>query len=207
MNFQHNRQEPTVAELLQALEERDERIALLEKEIIGMKLELANAKTNEDHLKLEISSLKGNREGSHCSDVSPQSLPPRFLQPRHGSSLSKCGGLETLILKKTRFSPETTETTTIAIQDRDRATAEKLRIGSCASGINFMANGMKSIPSITGAFIAKKVSSITMASRGDLTRNWMQQPVPKNARQNEDWDFNAIALRKESNIFLRRSIA
>ncbi len=205
MNSQQNREEPTVAELLEALEERDDHIALLEEELIRLKIELANAKTNEDHLKLEISSLKHIREGSQCSHLSPQSAP--HLQPRNCSSLSKRDPLETFLSKKTRFSPETATTTTIAIHHRDRATADKLRMGSCASGINFMANGMKSIPSITGAFIAKKVSSITMASRGDLTKNWMQQSVPKHARQNEDWDFNAMALRKESNIFLRRSIA
>lgn len=207
MNFNMMKEERDTGALRSALHEREVQIALLEKELIETKIQLANAETSKDHLNLELSK-------SAAFTRAIQASCPKCPDEMYGSIYNNDE-----VIMRTRDSVSSNkrhnQRVMVKVHSRNRMQAKVLRPSSCASGIALLggieptstistnspvifSRRRRSDASCASMFGQARLSS--MGSSASFARR--QNLTSTNNHKNADWDLSNLTG-PQGNMFLR----
>lgn len=140
----HDEEVPTTLVQSQTIQELEERIAFLEKELIETRLQLANARDSEECLKLEVSKLSRSNK-ANCSSSYPSSEED-WLLPAGDENRYVVVSTDDPFSRNSSSSNKKNASSDKKQVHKARRTSTKtsLNPGSCSSGLNLLA--MASLP-------------------------------------------------------------
>ena len=207
MNSNTMNEEQDTRALKNELHEREELIASLEKELIKTKIQLANAKTSKDHLKLELSN----------SAAFARALQAPRPDEMHGSVPNND---EVIMTTRDSVSgnKRSNQRVMVKVHSRNKISAKIPRTSSCASGIAFL-GGIQSfsdVPASSSRIYSRKISrdascasavallgQSRLSSRGSSASFARRQSsAGKINHTNADWDSSDLTGPR-GNMFLQ----